>query len=389
VNKPSGATGESLTAGTLDVLARTPTTNFLLNTFYSYYKYFGPGAADTSLTWGTPARASFNVDHTEQLAKYFAGASWTRSDITQVSLAQTGVASGRGSINTYSVNGGVTYDISRIDSVTATALASKTAYTDPTQFPFVDVSTTVRWNHVLSSTTTIYSSVLFDWFSEDDPAQSQRLFWKAMTGFNSTISPRLTFTGNFGWVFGNSYQSNPTAASLPNLGGAFIPQVGAANGFVWDVALSYRLLKATTVSMYASEAVVPLFNGQLQKTDQIGLALTHTINRSSTIALLANFTLTPATSGSTVIGGQTSESEFFSGSINYSHQLAREWRTNLSYTYRQRQDNTGLARSNDFLFTLSRDFTLLGNPTAINVAENERAKARARQNVGYVFPGFH
>ena len=49
INTPSGPTIKSLTAGTLDILARTPTTNFLLDTNYSYYKYFGPGAADTSL----------------------------------------------------------------------------------------------------------------------------------------------------------------------------------------------------------------------------------------------------------------------------------------------------------------------------------------------------
>src|SRR5205085_2431425 len=70
VNKPSGTTAETLTTGTLDILARTPTTNFLLDSYYSYYKYFGPGAADTSLTWGTPAHASLSVDHTEQLTKY-------------------------------------------------------------------------------------------------------------------------------------------------------------------------------------------------------------------------------------------------------------------------------------------------------------------------------
>jgi len=390
VKKPSGVTAESLTAGTLDFLARTPTTNFLLDTNYSYYKYFGPGAADTSLTWGTPAHVGFNVDHTQQLARYFSGVSWTRSDITQTSLAQTGVSSGRGSLNIYSANGGVTYDLSRIDAVTWNALASKTSYTDPTQFPFIDVSSTVRWDHTLSSTTTLHGLVLFDWFSEDDPAKSQRLFWRAMAGFNSTISPRLTLTGNVGWVFGNSYQTDPMAASLsPVSVGAFIPQVGAANGFVWDVALSYRLLKTTTASLTASEAVVPLFNGQLQKTEQIGVTLQHAINRLSNLALSAQFTLIPATSGSTVIGGQTSESEFFSASINYSYQLAREWQSSLTYTYSQRNDTTGVTRSNTVLFTLSRDFTLLGRSTAINVAENERAKARARQNIGYVFPGFH
>ena len=47
-NSPSGSTVRSLTAGTLDILARTPTTQYLLDANYSYYKYFGPGAADAA-----------------------------------------------------------------------------------------------------------------------------------------------------------------------------------------------------------------------------------------------------------------------------------------------------------------------------------------------------
>src|SRR5262249_58159841 len=86
VNTPSGATVKSLTEGTLDVLARTPTTNYLLDAYYSYYKYFGPGTADTSLTFGTPAHARFSVDHTDQLTKYNAAASWTRVDVATTQL---------------------------------------------------------------------------------------------------------------------------------------------------------------------------------------------------------------------------------------------------------------------------------------------------------------
>jgi hypothetical protein len=79
-------------------------------------------------------------------------------------------------------------------------------------------------------------------------------------------------------------------------------------------------------------------------------------------------------------------SDFFSASVNYTYRLTREWRTNVSYTYRE---NVGMAKSNTILFGLSRDFTLLGNPTAINQAEQERAKQRARESVGQVFPTFH
>src|SRR3974390_3356892 len=70
LNSPSGPMIASTTSGVLDILAQTPTTNYLLDTRASYYKYFGEGTEDTSQTWGTPANATFSVDHTELLDKF-------------------------------------------------------------------------------------------------------------------------------------------------------------------------------------------------------------------------------------------------------------------------------------------------------------------------------
>jgi hypothetical protein len=400
---PKGPTGETLTAGTLDFLAQTPTTNIFLNSYYSYYKYFGPGASDTSLIWGTPAHANLNIDHTEELTKYNVGASWTRSDATQTSLAQTGVASGRGSIDTYAANAGITQDLSRVDLLSWTAVATKTTFTNPTSFPFVDVSTTAAWKHSVSSTTTLNNFVSFDWFSEDNPQKSQRLFWKLMTGISSQLSPRLNFIGNVGIGFVNSYQTASTQPIIPLIStsafvpiiplistSTFVPQTGAGNSILADIALTYQLLKTTTLSFTAAQAVTPLFNGQLQKTDQAALTLNYGINHWSNLTFTGAFTFVPATTGNSIFGGQSNaESEFFSASVGYNYRLSREWNTNLSYSYLQRNQSSGTVRSNLFQFTLSRDFTLLGNPTAINLAERERARERARENIGYVFPNFH
>jgi len=383
---PSGPTGETLTSGTLNVLARTPTTNYALDANASYFKYFGPGAADTSLTWGTPANARFSINHIEKLTAYNFAASWARSDAAQTSLAQTGFATGRGSINTYAVDGGLTHDLSRADSITWTAHATSVSYTDPNQFPFVDVVTTAAWQHSVSSTTTLNNFVSFDWFSQDNPEQSQRLFWKLMSGINSRITPRLTFAGHVGIGFVNSYQTNPAQVTIPSA--AFVPQVGAANSILADVSFTYRLLKMTTVSLIAAQAVVPTSFGQLQKNETVGLTLTHAINHLSNVSFSANFSHVPAAPSGSLFSGQSSSSNFLSAAAVYSYQLTRDWRTNLSYTYRQRDDNSGTARSSTVLFSLSRDLNLLGNPTAINDAAIARARARAQQSVGYVFPGF-
>ena len=199
LNKPSGPLTASTTAGTLDFLAQTPTTNYLLNTNFSYYKYFGPGTADTAMTWGTPAHATFSIDHTEQLTKYNFAASWDRADAATTQLAQTGIASGKGTINTFSLNGGLTHDLSRIDTISLATQASKVEFTDPAQFPYIDVTTTATWKHDITQTTTLNNFVSFDWFSEDDPAQSQRLFWKFMTG----LELKIIATPDFHWTCGN------------------------------------------------------------------------------------------------------------------------------------------------------------------------------------------
>ena len=107
VQSPKGYTVKSTTNGTLNFLAQTSTTSYLLNTYASYFKYLGPGADDAgSLTSGTPASTTFSINHvaTELTAFNFA-ASWNRADVATTNLAQTGVATGSGSTNIYTVGG--------------------------------------------------------------------------------------------------------------------------------------------------------------------------------------------------------------------------------------------------------------------------------------------
>ena len=386
-NTPSGSTARPLTAGTLDVLTQTQTTNYLLDANYSYYKYFGPGTADTSLTWGTPASARFIIDHTEQLTKYNAAATWARSDAATTSLAQTGAATGHGSINTYAVDGSIIHDLSRTDFIAWTAHASTVSFTDPTQTPYNDIMTMATWNHTLSQTTTLNNSVGLDWFAQDNLAKSQRLFWTITSGLQSKLSSRLTFNGNVIAYVANSYQTG--VAQSTNSSGGFQPLVGAGKSYGVNIGLTYDLLKTTNVSLFAARAIIPTFTGQLQMSDTVGLSLIHRINQLASLSFSTQFAQTKSPSQSGQFTSNGSKSDFFSASANYSYQLTREWRTNLAYTYRQRDDNTGIARSNTILFALARDFTLLGNPTAINVAEKERAKERAQQTVGYVFPNLY
>ena len=385
---PSGITAKSNTSGSLDVLTLTPTTSYLLNSNYSYYKYFGPGAADTQLQWGTPASALFKVDHVTELDRYKLAASWSRNDAVVTQLAQTGVASARGSINTYDVTGGVTHELGRNDTISLSSDVSTVSFTDPNQTPYKDVSSTLLWVHSIAPTTTMTNSINFDWFAQDNAANSQRLMWRATSGLQSQITALLSVHGDLGWVWANAYQNANAAAAAsattPLAGGVtpFQPQIGAGNGWFGNVGMSYRLLKNTTVSMTAAQSIVPVFTGQLQQSQTLGLNVSHQINQASNLSFFASWA---ETSSPGQIGQVGTVSDFFSTGVNYGYSLTREWRTNVSYTFR---DSVNVAKSSTILFSLSRDFTLLGNPTILNKADEVRARQRARQSIGQVFPTF-
>ncbi|HET7911361.1 MAG TPA: hypothetical protein VFL49_04990, partial [Pseudolabrys sp.] len=140
-NAPLGSTFRSLTALNLDVLARTPGWRYLLSNNVSYYNYFGDGAGQTSPKSGFPVYELFRVDHTTDLARYYATASWTRADVASTQLRESGVVTGTGTIDTLRAGGGVTYDISRIDSISWTGQVSHTSFSNSTQTPYNDYAT--------------------------------------------------------------------------------------------------------------------------------------------------------------------------------------------------------------------------------------------------------
>ena len=127
--------------------------------------------------------------------------------------------------------------------------------------------------------------------------------------------------------------------------------------------------------------IAPTSFGQLQKTTAAGLIVSYDINAWSNLAFLARFAHTKSD-----VTFASTDADFFSAGVAYSYQLARDWRTRLSYTYRQRNDDTGTAQSSTVLLSLAYDFNLMGNPRALDPVERERAFIRQQQAVGEVFP---
>src|SRR6185503_5206464 len=103
----------------------------------------------------------------------------------------------------------------------------------------------------------------------------------------------------------------------------------------------------------------------------VGLRLAHQINVFSNVAFFAQFAKTQ--SGAAAFQSGTS-SDFFTTGINYSYRLARDWTANVSYTFQERNDTGGNVNANIVSASLIYDFNLYGNPTAISIAERERAR---------------
>jgi hypothetical protein len=347
---PIASTYKSLSAINLKFDARTPTTNYLLNTNFSYYKYFGPGAAETFPTSGTPAWAKFTTDHKDKLNTYTFDASWERADVAETLLNESGVVTGHGHSDTYVAGGSVTHQVSRTDSIQWLAHAKTVTFSSSNGTPYWDFTTGGIWKHAFSRTTEWTTSVNFDWFTADDPANSERVFWQIMTGLKSQLSQRLTFTGAVGvglvnaWHNGQVQSTNSFITAPPQF------QAGAASSFLANADLTYQLLKNTSVSLTAARSITPTVLGQLQESSAIGFIVHHDINH------LSNLTLSASYSHSKLAGVPY---DFFTASASYGYKLTRDWRTNLSYTFRQRDDDIGTATSHMVTFGVVKDLSIM------------------------------
>jgi hypothetical protein len=412
---PAGTTYRSLSQLTLNALAATPTTRYQLNSDVSYFKYFGPGASETGLSWGTPLAERFSILHDTYYGKYNFALSWARSDVETTALQQTGFRpsstnttagggtatdTGRGSVDNYDIDVGYQRELSHLDSISWSAHASTVSYSDPTSTPYVDVSSNVSWRRRLTPLTNVSYSLYFDWFSSDDGTERQN--WKPTVSIDSQLTKRLTFFAATGltYIDVTQNQTQPSLVSPAPTGFPFNSTNQQTGTFVgWDVnaVLTYRLLQNTQATLTVSHATTPTLFGDLQQIESIAASLNHTINSLSSISFYAQYSRTQAgapetfsSSPSSSSSSSSNQSQFFSASANYAYALTREWRSNVSYTFRERHDSAGSASSNTVLVALVHNFTLYGKPPeAVVKTPSELAQesiARAQQVFPFLAP---
>jgi hypothetical protein len=386
---PQGWAGETLSSVNLDFLAATPTTRYDLNTNYSYYRYFGIGAQDIPLKYGTPADAKFSIDHTTPLTKYNVFASWQRTDVATTVLQQTGTFAGKGTIDTYNAGGAIKRQLTARDLLTWSAQASTVSYTDPTQTPYVDWSSNVAWNHTLSPATTLIASLNFDWLMVDNDADSQRLYWNPTLAAQSQLTKRLFLYASVGAGFVNAYQHGTQTGPVmpvPIFGGptgtlpGFQQQAGATADWLANLNMNYQLSKDTTASLTATRAISPTVLGQLLNIETIGASLSHRINNVSNLQVFAQFSHTKDASGP---AADASATDSFTASATYGYDLSREWHSNFTYTYTQ----SGQVEANTFVLSLRRDFNVYGKPPEQEAKSQSELAQQNLMRAQQVVPG--
>jgi hypothetical protein len=124
---------------------------------------------------------------------------------------------------------------------------------------------------------------------------------------------------------------------------------------LWDVQAAYKLWSLTELSVSASQSITPGVLGDLSQRMTFGIGLTHSINSISSV--LFNGQVTQFNAGSGQSGSNASD--FWTASASYTRRLTREWRTQLTYSYRRRDSDANSVSSNSFVMVLARDMTLL------------------------------
>ena len=342
-NNSAGNSYNSVSALVFDARALTPTSRLDLNGGLTYRAFAGPGEADTENTLDN--RVSARFEKSTKLTTYNLIASRSETQTSTIQLEETGVATLAGSTIITTYGGGFTHRIGLRDSVSSQTTFSSTSFTVPNNTPSTSLTSSLNWLHRLNPITDLLPSVQFQRLLFDNAAQSEVTFWRATMRAQTQLTKRLRFLGSVGAALLDSKQNN---------GGAIDPAgltSGSSLDWVADMLLTYQPTQTVTVGLSAARSVGPTTFGQFLKSESIGASLKYDINRVSNLAFSSSF--------SRQASATASAAESLSATVAYSRRLTREWRSQLSYRFQQRDSDAGSANSNAVLFSVTRDAIIL------------------------------
>lgn len=353
---PKGNLYGSTSALFVDLSARTPTSRYSLNGDFAYIHYMGPGAADTSLPTFTQSGVNLTAEYSGHQPgdKLAFVTSWRRQDIASAQINDIGVATAQGEISTILVGTNFAKKLSAVDTLAFGATASMVEPTGSNAQPYHNLTLGPTWTRALNSIADWVSLTDLSWTVRDDSSKSDTKFTRAMTGFRLRPTSRLKLSASVGFgVVSSTSVDTTTGVSGSSITGFGTIQRGngsAVVGYLADGQAVYQLSNTTDLTATALRSITPGVLGELSLRTSYGLGMSHKINNSSSISVKGDLTKTSATGASF---------DFWTASAAYEKRLSREWRTNLSYVYRERTSSLQSVSSNAVIFVLARDVTLL------------------------------
>ena len=353
---PPGNSYNSVSSLMFDAKALTPTSVAGLVGNLRYLTFAGPGEANSRNTLDKNVTAAFTKR--AKLTTYNFMTSWSQADAATIQLDETGVATVGGSVTTTTFGGGLRHELGPRDTISWQTTYVSTEFTSAGSTPIASLTSTVDWNHKLSPITVLTPSLQFQRLNYDNAAQTEVTFWKATMGMNTELTKRLSFQAAAGGTLLNGEQNNVGGSANPAL-----PTSGSVTGWLANAQLIYNPLATVRVVLTAAHTTAPNTFGQINTSDTVGVYVSYDINTVSSLSLSGSVSQQSSAVERVSAQAGSSANESLSAVIAYSRQLAREWRTNLSYRYAQQRGNSNInnsdARSNSVVFNISRDVTIL------------------------------
>jgi hypothetical protein len=324
-SKPVGYTLGSYSTIAANAEARTATSKFDFDSYANYNKYLGPGASTIAETesLGYGFRGHYETFGKINSDRSYLDAGYTSQSTAFALLNQLGVFTNAvGSLNTLNFGGGIDRSLSARDTVSLSARATLTNF-DPSSggTPFTDTSANASWSHRLSPLTSVTASSNAEFLAFNNASNTNITILRNQGGFDTTLSPLLSFHGMWGAAIVQTENSGFGAVS------------GSATGLIYDMLLTYKALKNTTFTVAAFQSVGPTAIGSLVQTASVRASISHAINSLSSVTFSADeFQNTSPGTG---------QSQYASASVSYSRTLARDWTAAITYRYLHSFGTTG------------------------------------------------
>ena len=289
------------------------------------------GIPSESLGYGF--RARYEANEKIRSDREFLETAWRQQSTSLALLGELGVVLPvKGFIDTLTANGGIDRSITALDNLSLFATSTRTTY-EPSfggGTPLTDTVARGSWRHNFSSNLTSSLTSEVELLNYDNATNTSVQIYRNQVGVDTTLSSLVSFRGNIGAVnlITNSGVNPLSANGAGNPGSA---TSSSLLDWIGDAALTYRMLKNTTLTLIASQSIGPSVVGSLSKQDSVSAGINHAINLRSSLSFF-----TSANRQSTTV-----TTDFVSASATYSYSFTKELSAQLTYRYQHRFASSG------------------------------------------------